>query len=141
MADDNQTKVNSLIATLFGSKEEFEERMIRHSLERFRNAWSEQDTIERRRRFDYVVKLVMERQEIVKTRNFATMWCQVAVEGVINGDEREIRLAVDALRMTGERQELVAEYEPVFRKFVQICEEAIVAGEAAKNRGTGEAPS
>ena len=128
-----EKKALGLFEQMFGI--DVRESLQRRTIENFRNSWAEQNRESCKTRMDYILRMAAELQDIrARGHRFATAFCEHAIEGVITGDTKEIRIWSDMLQFEGEDESHRAEWAAVFTKFRELCDEAVVAVEAAKSR-------
>lgn len=122
------SKASDLIKEMFGNG--FVERFAEHVREQFSQSWGQQVREERRRRLEFVRRMILELEEVRKQTIFSNRWAEAAIEAVITGDLVELKMwgidgmsEEDFVKNSGENGKKYAE---IYAKFREICEEALI---------------
>jgi hypothetical protein len=101
--------------------EMFEERQLEEIL----RSWCLADKATRKHRLKTIIALSVELEEIKKVNIFSTLFGEMAIEAVIQGDWRELEEVVGYQTFKTEHPETQAEFAPLWEKFRLIAETAI----------------
>lgn len=111
---------------LFLKGKTLDEVLLDGAVERWKTSWSEQSREEKRRRMHFVLAMAAELNEIRKTNRHATAWCEMAIEDVIIGDWKSMPMHISMFEFKDDDPTYRERYAPIFARFRQICEEAMV---------------
>lgn len=123
---DVKKEANDLLSKILGKPADLEQMLFEYAVKRFKNSWHEQNRDERKRRMRFVLDLSRELDVIRQTTNFSTAFCEMAIEAVITGDEKDLKVWADSFDFEGEREDLRERYCPLFKRFKEICGEALL---------------
>ena len=98
-----------------------------HSAEKLAASWTLQEPAEKKRRRAAVIKLAIELGRIRETTEFSTRLAELAIEAVIEGDWKMVDEWAEHFAFNGERDEMRAQYAPVFAVFSELLLQALRA--------------
>ena len=99
----------------------FEERQ----LEEIIRSWCLADKATRKHRLKTIIALAIELEEIKKVNIFSTLFGEMAIEAVIQGDWKELEEVIGYQTFKTEHPDIQAQFAPLWEKFRLIAETAI----------------
>jgi hypothetical protein len=99
----------------------FEERQ----LEEIMRSWCLADKATRKHRLKTIIALAVELEEIKKVNIFSTLFGEMAIEAVIQGDWKELEEVVGYQTFKTESLDIQAKFAQLWEKFRLIAETAI----------------
>lgn len=91
---------------------------------RYERCYITQTREEKRRRLMYLVRLAGELERILDHHLFATSWAEAVIEGVLEGDWKQVAMWCAMLTFEDEDPHVREVAAPIFAKFVEIGREA-----------------
>jgi hypothetical protein len=127
------TTVKNFMAKMM---ETFEQQRLQQVLK----SWYLQDKPEKKARMQAVLELAAELHKIKAVSNFSSMFGELVIERIIEGNWSEALGLVRHLRFKEERDETQAKYAPLWENFV-VMTETFCAQAAARAAGANTDPS